>query len=52
MATPVIRNVEPELYARPKAQAALQGRWMGEETRVLLHWGVAAAPMVTPGNFG
>jgi hypothetical protein len=43
MATLVIRNVEDELHARLKAQAAAHSHSMEEEARLLLRQGLAAS---------
>jgi plasmid stability protein len=52
MATLVIRNVEAELHARLKAQAAAHHRSMEEEARLLLRQGLAASPAAQPQRFG
>jgi plasmid stability protein len=52
MATLVIRDVEPELHTRLKAQAAAHGRSMEEEVRILLRQGMAASQSDMPQGFG
>jgi plasmid stability protein len=52
MATLVIRNIEPELLARLKVQAAARGRSSGEEALMLLRQAMAASPIGGPQNFG
>jgi antitoxin FitA len=47
MATLVIRNVEPSLHARLKAEAALHGHSMEEEVRRILRDRLAKSP-ITP----
>jgi plasmid stability protein len=52
MATLVIRNVEDELHARLKAQAAAHNRSMEEEARLLLRQGLATLSTAAPQHFG
>jgi plasmid stability protein len=52
MATLVIRNLDPSLYARLKARAAPQGRSIKEESRVLLRDGLAPEPAVPDQTLG
>ena len=41
MATPLIRNVDPDLHARLKARAAAHHHSLEEEARILLRTGLA-----------
>lgn len=52
MATLVIRDVEPELHTRLKAQAAAHGRSMEEEVRNVLRQSVAGSPSDMAQGFG
>jgi plasmid stability protein len=52
MATLVIRNVEDNLHARLKSQAAAHRHSMEEEARQLLRQGLASSPAGSPSGFG
>jgi plasmid stability protein len=52
MATLVIRDVEPELHTRLKAQAAAHGRSMEEEVRSVLRQSIAASSSDLSPKFG